>query len=183
MNQSALDNLLNWLLSLEDSQLRGVIIDLGDGAGLTRFGITQKFDGASVPPSFWSTMNRDEALAAARQFYQTKFWDMLSLGDLGNVVLAASVLSCAVNCGAGRAIELCEQALEVAPRNWTAIRAALNEAAQAPLLQRFVAAWQAYYKGLVDRTPEDARYLAGWLARAARLYDPKVVTPIPPYQP
>lgn len=151
MNPITVDDILTWLLRLEDSELRGSIIDLGDGAGYTRFGITQKWDSALVPPDFFVPDKLTSATAQvyAKNFYRAKYWSPLNL-TLDHPEYSASVLSCAVNLGCHRALEL----------------SALAKGD----LQMFITHWAAFYRGIVAKRPSDTKFLKGWEARATAIF-------------
>lgn len=146
-----LDAILTWLLRLEDSTLSGHTVILPDGAGLTRFGITQAADSSLVPADFW-TIPTPDALVIAKAFYKSAFWDALGLASQP-MPFAASVLSCAVNCGKG-----CAEPM---------MRAALLTTN--PVTQ-FVTLWSNHYKSIVIAHPQDQQFLKGWLARALSIY-------------
>lgn len=148
---------ITWLLMLEDRTLSGHIADLGDGAGLTRFGITQKNWGKIVPAFFWTTAcSPAAARVIATNFYRTHYWNNLGLNSV-SMPLAASVLSCAVNIGANNAASLLAQA---------------NIASINPndLLNNFIQLWSKYYHDDVAKHPAKSDFLNGWLKRAATIY-------------
>lgn len=146
----SVDDVLMWLLKLEDRTLEGKIIDLGDGAGLTRFGITQKWFKSALPADFWSpTLPTGVAIVYAKLFYRRHYWDDMGLSEFHDITFAASVLSCAVNMGTAVAQKL------------------LRESAGH---QQFIAAWIAAYDDLVKHSPDDAKFLKGWRARANAIF-------------
>lgn len=144
-----------WLLRLEDRDLAGEVVNLGDGAGLTRFGITTRDDSTLVPPSFWTEPPAD-AIEHARAFYKSHFWDTLHL-DAIPMPLAASMLSCAVVCGPTNMYRFYEYAHSVG----------LDLNAQ---LDAFIRRWKVHNAWLVRVNPNDARFLKGWNARASAIY-------------
>src|SRR5580700_2322464 len=108
--QQQVEAVILWLLKLEDRSLSGAIRNLGDGAGLTRFGITSRYDSQFVPVDFWHASTAD-ALREAAQFYQVRYWDKLRLSELNDLTLAAAILSAAVNDGTVTAVRLLQAAI------------------------------------------------------------------------
>ena len=150
-------DVLDWLLNLEDRGLTGHIVNLGDGAGLTRFGLTSTDDGQYLPATFFTTSTTPAAARTiARVFYNQQFWIPLGLGSI-DMPLAASILSCAVDCGKKRAAALLAKASAECPTGQ-------------PLINYFLNEWSKYYRSLVTNKQSDARFLDGWLARAAAIY-------------
>ena len=141
------DGVLMWLLRMEDRTLSGVVRDLGDRAGRTRYGINELWDSKLVPPDFFDKPPLD-ALEDAKAFYRKQFWDALNL-DSVDMPFAASILSCAVNCGPGTAKELYRITVD---------------------LPTFIAAWKAHYRQLAANNPHDSQFLTGWLRRADAIY-------------
>lgn len=157
-----LDRILTWLLNLEDRGLTGKSVSLADGQGLTRFGITtltlnaeQHLTTPTLPADFFSLPVAD-AIPVAKTFYQLRYWEPLGLSLLP-MPLAASLLSCAVNCGPDQALRFYDyaKAVGVGPDN---------------ILANFIKRWIIHYIWLVDSRPATAPYLAGWKARAAATY-------------
>ena len=60
-----------WVLRQEDSTLSGVVKDLGDGQGLTRFGVGQKSH-PELPQTFY-TMPAPGALSIAEGVYKQTY--------------------------------------------------------------------------------------------------------------
>ncbi len=98
-------NCVNWVLRLEDRTLAGRSINLGDGAGWTRFGVTSK-NNPSVPPNFWfdtpqaKMMDTATALEVAKDVYWRKYWIPIQGSAFPTDELAATLLSFDVNDGA-----------------------------------------------------------------------------------
>lgn len=147
---ASVDDILTWLLRLEDRTLAGHVTNLGDGAGLTRFGITQKWNARYLPDSFWNAnMSTPVALQFAKDFYQHEYWDRYNMGEM-SMPLAASVLSCAVNCGISTANKLYAQAEGSV---WV-----------------FIHNWINHYLELVEVHPESHKFLTGWTNRANAVF-------------
>ena len=140
------NDILTWLLRLEDATLSGKVVNLGDGAGWTRLGITSR--DASFFHDDFRDYSVDAAIEAAKVFYYQKFWLPLEL-DAIDPNYAASILSCAVNCG-------------IEPAK--ALFARSNSHAE------FIVNWQAHYHAIVKMWPQDAKFLDGWLRRAITIF-------------
>jgi Glycosyl hydrolase 108 len=148
-----LDSILTWLLRLEDSTLSALATNLGDGAGLTRLGITTR-DAALVPPDFF-TCPRGVAISAAKQFYITQFWQKFAIDTITDPPLAAAYLSCAVNTGPHQAHDF--------------LAAARAQTALSPI-DAFSQEWCDYYYQIAEDNPHMEKFLVGWLKRARAIY-------------
>ena len=151
LTPTQLDLVLTWLLNLEDRGLTGSVENLGDGGGQTRFGITSYWGPETSPliTADFFTIPTPDALPIAKQYYKTVFWDKLKL-DQYPMPLAASVLSCAVNCGPGTALHL----LSHGSHN----------------LETFIAAWSFHYRQVAGNDPSRGKFLDGWLKRATAVF-------------
>lgn len=159
-----------WVLRIEDRTLSGKVKSLGDGAGLTRYGITSK-NNPQVPAEFFSTMPNDQAIEVAKNVYWQKYWVPIQGNLLPTDELAATLLSFDVNDGA-EAVKLIQGCLGVTqdgsfgPGTLKAIQST-NPATLAQCLRE---AQEAFYENVVIRHPEDERFLAGWKIRARLVY-------------
>ena len=165
---------INWVLKLEDSKLTGVIKDLGDGGGLTRFGITQHSN-PNVEPTFWTTMPFAEALDLAKRRYRAIYWNVMK-GDFINCEeVAAVLLSFVVNDGPFRAIREIQTALgrpDIVPDGHFGPKtlAAVNAAEPVQLARDLRDQQIAFYRREVEYDPRDEKYLKGWINRANAPY-------------
>jgi len=164
---SIFTNCIEWVLQLEDRGLTGIVKDLGDGAGLTRFGISQK-NNPNVPPAFFSTYTSAEALAEAKVIYYGAYWVPSHAGDFQTDLLAATHLSFSVNAGVSRGLKVFQQVLGVTPIDGhygpvtlAAVEHISDEAAAAGALR---AAQEAFYQAIGGPN------LAGWLHRVRAVY-------------
>lgn len=150
MDPNTISDILGWVLELEDRGLTGKVVNLGDGAGITRFGITSR-DAGYFHGDFF-TYPKAAAIEAAKVFYFNRYWK--PLGIYMNLQLtapyAATALSCAVNCGVGVARSLDEIS-----------RGSLSE---------FIELWQNHYRQIVSAHPDRARFLDGWLSRSSAIF-------------
>lgn len=158
-----------WLLRQEDATLRGEVLNLGDGAGFTRFGITSK-NVPDMPDEFYSTMPTDQAIQAAEDHYRAVDWARMHGDQITSDECAASLFSFCVNGGDTTEIEIVQAYLgltadgSVGPMTL----AALN----APGAGDKVRAAQAkHYTDLYNANPaKEGKWIHGWLLRAARVY-------------
>lgn len=119
-----------------------------------------------------------ERLVAA--FYQRHFWQPLEgLAAPGRI--RAKLFDTGVNVGPGGAVKMLQRALNrlgaepplvvdgaVGPRTRAGLGAALaGPGAEDRLLAALSREQEAHYRRLVDRNPGQARFLRGWLRRAA----------------
>ena len=168
---ASFENCIAWVLRFEDRLLSGVVKDLHDGGGLTRFGIAQT-DHPGLPDDFY-TGPLDAALAAAKDIYQREYWVPSHAGEFRTDELAATLLSFAVNDGVHRAVELLQGVLgapadgAVGPVTLMAIHSTSDEAATAARLRE---AQAAFYRQIVSLHPARAVDLVGWLRRAGAVY-------------
>ena len=168
---ASFENCIAWVLRFEDRLLAGVVKDLHDGGGLTRFGIAQT-DHPGLPDDFY-TGPLDAALATAEGIYRREYWVPTHAGELRTDELAATLLSFAVNDGAHRAVELLQGVLGLAvdgvvgPATRMAIHSISDESATAARLRE---AQAAFYGQIVSHHPEKGVFLTGWLRRALAVY-------------
>lgn len=119
-----------------------------------------------------------ERLVAA--FYQRHFWRPFEeLGGPGRV--RAKLFDTAVNVGIGGAVKMLQRAINhlepasalrvdgaIGPRTRAGLDLALaGKGGEERLLSAFGQEQEAHYRRLVDRSPGQARFLKGWLRRAA----------------
>lgn len=158
-----------WLLRQEDATLKGDIVNLGDGAGFTRFGITSK-NFPNMPDGFFSTMPTEQAIQCAEDHYRAVDWARMHGDQITSDECAASLFSFCVNGGDTTEIEIVQRAFgltadgNIGPMSL----AALN----APGAGDKVRAAQAqHYTNLYNANPvANARWIHGWLNRANRVY-------------
>ena len=158
-------NAINWVLQLEDRGLRGIVVNLHDGGGLTRFGITSK-NHPEAPADFY-TKPAAAAIEDAKNIYHTSYWLPIYGGEFQTDELAATLLSFAVNDGVHEAVKLLQGVLGVAvdgafgPGTLAAVRQISSEA---DVAERLREAQEAFYRRL------GGQYLTGWLRRAGAVY-------------
>lgn len=131
----------------------GKVENLSDGAGLTRFGITQRDDSAKVATDFFTSTDLPTVIQNARHFYTDNFWIKFSLYK-DPLPIAASYLSALVNCG-----------LQAEMWMFNARHLAPSYA-----LDWFISRWIEHYRWLVRVKPSDNKFFNGWYSRAMAVY-------------
>ncbi len=161
----------HWLLEQEDAGLTGVVVNLQDGGGLTRFGLTSVNNPSCVADGFYE-MNRDSALTYARNFYKLKYWAPVRGDEIQSDEVAASLFSFAVNDGTARAIKLLQRALGVQDDGimGPATLGAANRLDPATVAQALRNQQANFYRQIAQTHPVVARDLNGLLRRAGRVY-------------
>ena len=166
---------VDWLLRLEDRTLSGVVKDLGDGGGLTRFGITQRSNPA-VGVAFYTT-DVDSALEMAKNVYWQKYWTPINGLMLPTDELAATILSFAVNDGVHRAVELLQGVLGVTQDGdlGHVTLFAIGQQDPAEIASKLRERQSQFYRDIAVKDPSKTKDLVGWLRRAAAIY-PQIPT-------
>lgn len=163
---------IDWVLRLEDKTLSGKVVDLGDGAGRTRFGVAEK-DNPRLSDTFYTAPSA-AVLEEAKQVYWAQYWNPICGVQMPTDELAATLLSFAVNDGVHEAVKLLQKALGegltpdggMGPKTLEVVLRG-NPAAIATSLRD---TQERFYQDLVVAHPEKARFLKGWLRRAGAVY-------------
>jgi len=172
-------NCIDWVLRLEDRTLRGAIVDLGDGAGLTRFGLTQRSCGSVVPDSYFTTMDRETALEWAKNVYHERYWVPIHGLQIIGDDLAATLLSFAVNDGVETAVKLIQRVVGVPEEHvdgdfgsgtLAAVTKACEVKGSPQVAYELREAQEAYYLGVLQRQPWKEKFRNGWIKRARVIY-------------
>jgi len=109
-----------------------------------------------------------ERPAAVANFYRTNFWGkwlaQITLDDV-----AKRVFDAGVNMGTGTAVELVQRAVGVLDDgDWGPQTLSAVNYAGALLVPEFKNVRCQHYRDIVAHDPTKAKYLKGWLARAAK---------------
>lgn len=143
----------------------GYANDAADPGGATKFGISKRaYPGVDI-----AALTREDAIA----IYRRDWWDRYGYGGL-NDEIAVKVFDLAVNMGAATAHKLLQSALQsqgepvavdgvFGPETC----AAANRCDAVELHQALRDAAAEHYRHLVERDPSLAKFLGGWLTRAA----------------
>jgi lysozyme family protein len=159
-----------WVLKQEDSTLSGVVKNLGDGQGLTRFGVGQK----SHPElgGIFFTMPAPGALSIAEGVYRDTYWNRFQGDNILDDGVASCLLSFAINDGTSREVRMLQKGLGLTVDGAFGPQtlAATNAAAPQPLAAALRSAQAAFYEELALTRADIAAVLPGLLARARRVY-------------
>ena len=160
-----------WVLRQEDSTLAGIPKDLGDGQGITRFGIGQKSH-PELGIAFFTTMGAGMALTIAEYTYKTVYWNRFQGDAILDDGVASCLLSFGINDGEAREVVMLQEILGISVDGVVGPQtlAKVNGTPPIPLAAALRSAQADFYRGLVAKNPDNQRFLAGWLARAARIY-------------
>jgi lysozyme family protein len=173
--------IITWILYQEDDKrIPGKIVDLGDNAGLTRLGLTQRWHASDLPITFFSTLPFKDAVQAAKVPYRKQYWDLLD-GDLINSdIVAAPLMSFAVNDTVRVAVKTLQSVLEVVEDGQIgpATLAELNSKDPIAVARLYRAEWASFYHRDVSLNPTKAQFLTGWLNRVDFPYPSSLVTSI-----
>jgi lysozyme family protein len=170
-----------WLLYQEDSKrIPGEIVNLGDGEGQTRLGITSKVFGSIMPNDFFTTMTVTNAIQAAKTLYQTEYWHHLNGDKILHDEVAAPLLSFAVNKNIPVAVKALQRALGVLPDGVLGLVtiAELNQKDPVAVTKLFRSEWEDFYRTDVSMNPSRQRFLDGWIARVNFPYPSPLVPKI-----
>jgi lysozyme family protein len=163
------DPICEWLLRLEDSRLAGIPVNLGDGAGITRFGITS--NNVPMPAGFYDgSMGTADALAAAKAHYRAKDWAIIDGDQIADDAEAATIFSFAVNGGDETEIKLVQTALGIPADGKVGpfTLSALNKPGAAGKIRD---AQAQHYRNIYNSNPAKwGKFINGWLRRAALIY-------------
>jgi len=136
---------------------------VGDSGGQTYAGIAR-----NPNPHWegWELIDKGETppKEIVRSFYKANFWDKIR-GDELPVGVDYLVYDFAVNAGVGRAVKTLQSAVgtnpdgAIGPATLAAVKSSTN------LVEKFSNVKEAFYKGIVERKPDQARFIKGWLNR------------------
>jgi len=163
------ESIIQWILYQEDDKrIPGKTVDLGDGAGLTRFGLTQRWHQSELPITFFSTLPFKDAVTSAKIVYRNHYWNFLD-GDLISAdKVAASLMSFAVNDTVSIAVKTLQSVLDVDQDGHMGPKtlAELNSKDPDMVVKLFRAGWIEFYQQDARINPSKARFLEGWINRA-----------------
>jgi lysozyme family protein len=171
--------IIQWVLYQEDDKrVPGKIVNLGDGAGLTRLGLTQRWHQVDLPLEFFSTMGLNAAVMVAKAVYRRQYWNILD-GDLINDdQVAAPLLSFAVNDNPRIATKILQSVLGVDEDGHMGPKtlAELNSKDPDVVAKLFRADWIDFYQRDAQINPSKAQFLNGWINRAQFPYPAQIPT-------
>ena len=131
-----------------------------DAGGETNYGIAKR----SHPEEDIKGMTKDRA----KQIYRRDYWLPIKGDDIQFDQTAYLIFDMAVNAGPRTAVKMAQRVVGVTDDGAIGPKtlAALNKKSPGEFAGGYVKERQAYYRGIVNRKPEQAKFLAGWLRRA-----------------
>lgn len=161
MSDAAFDDAVALVLRHEG----GYVNDGADPGGETNFGISKR----NYPDLDITSLTREQAIA----IYRRDWWERYGYGRLADAI-AVKTFDLAVNLGPATAHKLLQTAVQslgqdvgVDGRLGPESCAAANRCDAAELRQALRDEAAAHYRHLAERNPALAKFLGGWLARAA----------------
>lgn len=144
----------------------GYSFDPKDVGGKTKFGISSK--------SYPSLNIENLTLADAEAIYRRDFWEPNRYGAFESQEIASKTFDLAVNMGARTANKLLQGACILCGANLASdgnigpeTILAVNQAPPEKLIRNLIALAVGRYKQIAVDHPEDAKFLGGWIRRAA----------------
>lgn len=165
------DSIIRWVLEQEDPKLTGIVKNLMDGGGRTRYGIAE-FKHTNLPVDFY-TCSPNIALPKAETVYTNEYWNRFCGDQILDDGVASCLLSFSINDGTGREIMLLQQVLGFNSRDGImgpVTLVATNKMNPTTLAAQLRQEQAQFYQMLVAKQPTDERFLQGWLNRARRVY-------------
>lgn len=151
----------------------GFVDDPSDPGGATNFGISLRW--ASKPPLRYTRkdiVNLTEKDAA--MIYRVHWWGPGRYDEIKSQDVATKVFDMAINMGSSRALKIvqaalvdCDHAVDVDGIIGPKTIDAINECDPSTLLGKIIGRQSDFYRGLARSRPEMAKFLRGWLHRAA----------------
>lgn len=176
-NMANFEPIIQWVLYQEDDhRAPGKIVDLGDGAGLTRLGLTQRWHQKDVPMDFFSTMTFKDAVVSAKSAYKKNYWSIISGDQIDSDEIAAPLLSFSVNDNPLIASKILQRVLHISEDGHIGPKtlAELNSKDPDSIVKMFRAEWIDFYQQLVKIAPSKQGFLAGWINRAQFPYPAQI---------
>ena len=162
---ASFDVALNWTLDFEDPRREYAIVPDAPAGAHAIAGVNS----VEQPEAYAiiAALPQAQRALSVETFYRHQFWNPW-LAQLTSDDLAKRVFDAAVNMGGGTAVKLLKQSLALhADGLWTPLT--IWEANAEPnAVEGFKQARAAHYRTIVAAQPQDAKYLAGWLARAMK---------------
>jgi lysozyme family protein len=175
------EKIVQWLLYIEDDHKSpGKIVNEGDGAGLTRLGLTQRWHQSELPMNFFSTLSFADAVKAAKVVYRNRYWNLLSGDQIESDQIAASLMSFAVNDDPLIASKTLQRALGISEDGHIGSQTLAELKLKDPVVvaNSFRTEWITFYRNLVTLVPSKKVFLDGWINRANFPYPSALVPDI-----
>lgn len=173
----------------------GLVEDVDDSGGLTKYGISRKFllnykpdikTGALLreigfPPVTYSNINtiiKQMTLPQAQIIFQDIFWEDIGIEQISSQSIASYLFDAGVNHGPRTAIKMCQRALWAILGSHTSIACdglcgpktteIINKTSNDILLPILQAIRAELYIDLITYNRKLSKYMNGWLKRAYR---------------
>lgn len=175
--------IVQWLLYQEDDHREpGKIVDLHDGGGFTRLGLTQRWHQVDLPSNFFSNLDFKSAVAAAKQVYRTEQWHQLQGDLIPYDEVAACMLSFAVNRNVPTAVKTLQEVLDIFPADGKMgphTLAELGSKDEQMTARLFRGHWAQFYYNLAALFPAgNSQFINGWINRSKFPYPSQEVPDI-----
>ena len=162
---ASFDVALNWTLDFEDPRREYAIVPDAPAGAHAIAGVNSVEQATAY--ALIAEAEQDERAPLVAHFYENTFWNKW-FEQLTSDDLAKRVFDAAVNMGGGTAVRLLKQSLAIhADGLWTPLTI-LEANAEPNAVEGFKQARAAHYRAIVAAQPQDAKYLAGWTARAMK---------------
>jgi len=153
-----------FVLPLEDTHPSGKVTV--DSDGTTRFGLLSVWHADLVQEGFY-TMPAEQAIILAKACYRAQYWEPIQGDSITSNVVAAQLLSIAVNDGLGTAVKMAQQTVGLSPDGIFGPQTLMAVNAMNPnqFLNSFGAEAKAHYRAIVAEYPAKVVDLQGWINR------------------
>ena len=144
----------------------GYVNDPHDNGGETNLGVTKaawaEHLGRPVADGEMKALTKD----VVKPFYKRQYWDKCKCDELPSGVDYA-VFDFAVNAGAGQSAKLLQRALGVTDDGIIGVGTLrmVSKVDGTKLLEAFGDSKERFYKSIVEKHPEQGKFLKGWLNR------------------
>ena len=138
----------------------GLSNDKTDAGGLTKYGISQR----AYPDEDIANLTKERA----KQLYRRDYWMPIQGDSISFNQTAYLIFDMAVNAGVRTAVKMAQRVVGVTDDGSIGPKtlAALNKKNPGEFAAGYVKERQTYYRGIVSRKPDQAKFLVGWLRRA-----------------
>ena len=164
--QSNFDTSFSLLIKSEG----GYVNDPADPGGETNLGVTKTawsaYLGRPIQDGEMKTLTEE----VVKPFYKKMYWDKIHGDDLPKG-LDYAAFDFAVNAGTGQSAKFIQRAVG-APDDGSIGPATLALVAKADgstLLNKFTKQKEDFYNGIVEKKPDQAKFLSGWMIRVAKV--------------
>lgn len=146
----------------------GIFVPADNKRGASRYGITLETFREFYPDATAETIENLTPIEV-EDFYQVAFWGRYRYGLILDQALATKLLDLGANIGGSTVVKLLQRALLLNDDGILGpITAAAANSNPTKTLVSFRIELEQYHRNVALANPEEAPYLAGWLARDAR---------------